>query len=179
MNSVSEDKWKKEISLKFDSILKGSRILEIGSALANHHGFFLQSSEYLGMDVASGGGVDIVSIAHEYDGLDNSFDAVCSFSELEHDMYWRKTLMKMVKLTRPGGLIFFSCPYNWEEHGTNRTSPEQSYTTKISKEWGDYYENRSPDDIKSVWNLDELFSDYYLGLNPYDDGFTVFWGIKR
>ncbi len=176
--SRSEDKWKKELLKKFEDRWEGARLLEIGSALAWQKAMY-PVAEFKGMDVAPGQNVDIVSIAHKYKGENESWDVVCSFSELEHDMYWKKTLKKMVKLTKPGGLIFFSCCLNWEEHGTFRTSPDQSYTTQISKEWGKYYRNVTPDDIRTVWNCDKLFSDYYLGENPYDDGFTCFWGIKR
>lgn len=178
MNCPAENKWKKEIDDKFGHIYKGGKILEIGSAIASSNGYFTDV-EHIGLDVAPGGGVNVVSIAHEYNAPDGSFDAVCSFSAFEHDMYWKKTLKKMVKLTKKGGLIFFSCCMNWEEHGTNKTSPEQSYTTQVNEDWANYYKNITPADIKTVWNLKKLFSEYELGLNPYDDGITAFWGIKR
>jgi len=131
--SRSEHKWLREMVDKFSSIFDNARILEIGAAIESKDGVFPNCREYLKLDVHESANVDIVSIAHKYKGEPNSFDAVISFSELEHDMYWKKTLKKMLELTRPGGLILFNCPSNWEEHGTNRTSPEQSYTTKISK----------------------------------------------
>jgi hypothetical protein len=171
--------WKREIAEKFKNILNSeAKVLEIGSAIANHGGFFKVGS-YLGMDVAEAPGVDIVSLAHEYKAAPGSFDAVCSFSELEHDIFWRKTLRKMVELTRVGGLVFFSCCLNWEEHGTVETSPEQSLACKLSDEWANYYRNITPADIKKVWDLDKLFSEHQLGLNPYHDGLTAFWGIKK
>lgn len=178
-NCVQEDMWKKDIAEKFADVLNPeAKVLEIGSAIANHKGYF-KVSNYLGMDVSDAPGVDIVSIAHEYKAKPGSFDAVCSFSELEHDLYWKKTLRKMVKLTRSGGLVFFSCCFNWEEHGTQRTSPEQSLANKLSDEWSNYYRNITPDDIRSVWKLDKLFSKYHLGINPWHDGLTVFWGVKQ
>ena len=175
----SEDLWKRDIAKRFKDILnRKAKILEIGSAIANQKGFF-HVGKYLGLDVAEAVGVDIVSIAHKYKGKPNSFDAVCSFSALEHDMYWRETLKKMVELTRRGGLVFFSCCFNWEEHGTLGTSPEQSLTNKISKEWGNYYRNVTPNDIRTVWDLEQVFTGYSLGISRFHDGFTVFWGMKR
>jgi SAM-dependent methyltransferase len=154
-------------------------MLEIGSAIACQAGHFDGVAEYKGMDVAPSAGVDIVSIAHEYDKEDESYDVVCSFSQLEHDMYWEKTLKKMVELTRPGGLIFFSCCYNWEEHGTLKTSPEQSLNTQMGKEWGNYYRNLRPKDIKKVWNLDKIFKKHCLEIDPRTEIDLHFWGIKR
>jgi SAM-dependent methyltransferase len=178
-NCVGENMWTREIAEKFSYILNDkARVLEIGSAIANHKVFF-KVGTYLGLDIAEAPGVDIVSIAHEYKGEPSSFDAVCSFSELEHDMHWKKTLKKMAELTKQNGLVFFSCCYNWEEHGTLRTSPEQSLTTKMGEEWGNYYRNITPDDIRKAWKIDKLFGSYQLGRSQYHDGFTVFWGIRE
>ena len=179
MQNKAEDLWKKDIYEKFKTIFLDGRVLEIGAGLSHSRPFFPGTKEYLGLDVVPSVGVNIISIAHEYKEPDGSFDVVCSFSSLEHDMYWKKTLVKMVELTRYGGLVLFSCCFNWKEHGTKRTSPEQSYNTQISEEWANYYENRNADDIKKVWNVDKIFSEYYLGLNPYDDGLLCFWGIKK
>lgn len=177
--SKSEDLWKNDMAIKFaDIFTHEGKVLEIGSAIASNENLF-PGKEYIGLDVAPGPGVTMVSIAHEYDAPNGFFDIVCSFSELEHDLYWKKTLKKMVELTRSGGLIFFSCCFNWEEHGTMRTSPKQSLTQQLGGKWINYYKNITPDDVRKVWDLDKLFSSYYLGLNPYDDGLTAFWGIKK
>ena len=174
----AEDMWKKDIVKRFGRIFKNGRVLEIGSAIANNSGWF-PAKEYIGLDVADSGGVNVVSIAHEYKAPDGSFDAVCSFSALEHDMYWEKTLRKMIRLIRSGGIMFFSCCRNWEEHGTKRTSPEQSLTTQISEEWANYYRNITPEDIEKTLKLDKIFSKYKLGFSQYHDGLTIFWGIKK
>jgi hypothetical protein len=68
---------------------------------------------------------------------------------------------------------------NWEEHGTNRTSPEQSLTTQISEEWANYYKNLTVKDIKSALKMDDIFKEYVLEVNPHTEGETAFWGIKR
>lgn len=178
-NSRSEHQWLREMVVKFAHILnQDARVLEIGAAIESKSGH-VQVKEYVNLDVAEEPDIDVVSIAHKYDAPDNSFDVVWSFSAFEHDMYWKKTLKKMVDLTRPGGLVLFACCLNWEEHGTNRTSPQQSLTTRVNKKWAEYYRNVTPEDVRKVWKLDELFSEYYLGTNPYDDGFTCFWGIKK
>lgn len=176
-NCPAEQMWLQDVVDAHPKIVNGARILEIGSAIESHSGRFPGSAEHVGLDVAEGGGVDVVSIAHEYK-TDLPFDIVCSFSALEHDMYWKKTLKHMAKLTRSGGLVIISCCRNWEEHGTLRTSPEQSYTTKISAKWANYYRNVSPEDILSNIGI-ENFTVFSVGTNTYDDGITAFWGIKR
>lgn len=171
--------WKEYIANKFADILNSkARVLEIGAALGNFRGI-LQVKEHLTLDVLPGSDINIVSIAHKYKAPAGSFDAVCSTSELEHDMYWKKTLKKMVELTRSGGLIFFSCCKNWEEHGTLNTSPEQSMASQLNEKWGNYYRNITPEDVQKVWDLDRIFSTYEIGVSQFHDGFTVFWGIKR
>jgi hypothetical protein len=93
-------------------------------------------------------------------------------------MYWKKTIKKMTELTKPGGLVWFVVCSNWEEHGTRRTSPEQSLTTQISDEWADYYKNLTVADIRKGMDFTK-FSHYVLEENPHTNIDTCFWGIKK
>lgn len=170
--------WAESIKNKFPAHFKNKRVLEIGAANINGSvREFFQDCEYIGIDVAPYSGVDIVSVAHEYSEPDGSFQVVCSTSELEHDMYWLKTLKKMVDLTCSGGLIFFSCASLWKEHGTEKSTPNDSLTVGISKEWAHYYKNITPQDITKVLNLNKIFMEWQLGLDSGLD--LTFWGIKR
>lgn len=170
--------WAESIKNKFPDYFNGTRVLEIGAANINGSVRELfQNCEYIGIDVAPYSGVDIVTVAHEYDQIDGYFDVVCSTSELEHDMYWEKTLMKMVNLTRIGGLMFFSCGSLWEEHGTEKYMPSNSLTVGISKEWANYYKNITPNDVTKTIDLNKYFRNYSLGLDSEMD--LTFWGVRR
>lgn len=155
-----------------------NRVLEFGSC--NINGSFkhnIKRNEYVGVDVASGIDVDVVSVAHEFKDKEG-FDFVYCTSMLEHDMYWIKTIRNMIKLLKPDGLMFISCCYKYDEHGTKKTTPEQSLTSQMDKEWANYYKNLSPDEVSSAINFDK-FKSYYIGENPYSDAITVFWGVKK
>lgn len=179
---VPESLWKKYIFKKFDYLIKDARILEIGAGIASNKELFSQanSKEYIGLDVKEYTNVDVVCPAHEYTEQDKSFDVVCSFSALEHDCYWEYTLKKMYNLTKNGGFIFFSCCANWYEHGTVKTDPGCSLNAGLDDErWKNHYRNLLPEDIKSVWNLDNLFHEYKLEVDPLTTIDLHFWGIKR
>lgn len=169
--------WMKALKNKYPKRFKDKDVLEIGSLDVNGsiRGLF-ENCGYNGLDVAPGAAVNIVSIAHEYK-TDKRYDVVCSANALEHDMHWRKTLRKMYELTRPGGLMWFVACSNWEEHGTKRTSPEQSLTTTINEEWANYYKNLDVKDVMSV--LGKLkFKSCKAEINPFTDIDVCFWGIK-
>lgn len=170
-------KWMQGLKGTFPEFFKDVKVLEVGSADINGSMRFLfEGRDYKGLDVASGGAVDIVSVAHKYE-TDERYDVVCSTNALEHDMYWRKTLRKMYELTKPGGLMWFVACSDWEEHGTRRTSPEQSFTTQVNDKWADYYKNLSVRDVMSV--LSKLpFKTSKAEINPHTDIDVCFWGIK-
>ncbi|MFA5013929.1 MAG: methyltransferase domain-containing protein [Actinomycetota bacterium] len=178
-----ENKWKDELKQKFPQYFNNVKVLDIGSADMNgtNKGWF-DNCEYIGLDIAPYKNVDVVSIAHEYNVPDESFDVVCSTSELEHDMYWRKTLKKMVALLKPNGLMWFSTPSQWSEHGTKTNNPADSLTSKLDSEWADYYKNLTIEDIKSVLDLDAIFEKhemFYFNDPGHSEVSIRFWGIKK
>lgn len=161
----------------FPKLFKGVKVIDIGSLDINGNNKYLfEKSEYVGLDIIEGKNVDVVSVAHEYDAPAESFDVVVSTNAMEHDMFYPRTLYKMVNLLRPGGLMFFSVANGWKEHGTSHTSPTQSATSQMSKEWAVYYKNLQPDDITDVLNLDDIFEKYELKIENKD---LQFWGIKK
>ena len=180
---VYENSWKDDLKEKFSKYFFNVKVLDIGSADINGTNKpWFDNCEYTGLDVLPYQNVDIVSLAHEYnpDGL---FDVVCSTSELEHDMYWQKTLQKMVDLLKPDGFMWFVEPYIWSEHGTLSTTPQDSLTSKIDNPlWNSYYKNLSVDDIKSVLDLEKIFSSHkieYLEHPGREEISLAFWGIKK
>lgn len=180
---ADQNKWKDELRIKFPQFFNKVKILDIGSADINGTNRpWFTDSEYIGLDIAPFKGVDVVSIAHEYDAPDGSFDVVCSTSELEHDIHWKKTLQKMVDLIKSGGFMWFEAPHVWSEHGTSTANPMDSLTVKMEKEWACYYKNMDIDDINSVLDLPAIFSEYELYYAPKINQPEValrFWGIKR
>src|SRR3990167_11193128 len=181
--SVTEERWVREIKDLFPDRFKDADVLDVGSANLNgtYKSFFSQKgcSSYTGIDVLPFNNVDIVSPVHLYNP-GKQFDIVFSASQLEHDMYWKKSLMKFIKLCKSGGMIIFSAWAKLDHHGTKNDQPLTSLTSNLDNEWAEYYENRSVEDIKTVWTTKRLvktFSFYFLGMNPYDDGNVVFWGV--
>lgn len=179
---LTEQLWMKGLLARFPKKFMGARVLDIGSANINgtNKPFFSQAGvgEYIGLDVLPYNNVDVVCTAHEYDEPDESFDIVCSTSQLEHDMYWQKTLKKMVRLLKSNGLMFFSCCSNWPEHGTSRHMPDTSLTSQVPG-WENYYQNLLPKDIRSCLKLGRVFSDYELEVDPDTKIDLHFWGIKK
>src|SRR3990167_781868 len=132
---LDQNNWKDQLKLKFPQYFNNVRVADIGSADINGtNKSWFENSEYVGLDIAPWANVDVVSVAHEYDVPDGSFDVVCSTNHLEHDIYWEKTLKKMVALLKYGGLMFFQTVHLRPEHGTKTKNPDDSLTTKIGNE---------------------------------------------
>lgn len=162
---------------EFPAYFEVSRVLEIGSLDVNGDNRYLfNDCDHVGLDVVPGKNVDVVSIAHEYEAPEESFDVVFSTNAFEHDMYLDKTLPKMVELLKPGGLMFFSCARKWLPHGTIDKGPDASGTVQLGGEWANYYKNVIPDRIREILDLDEIFETYHL--LPYKNDLQ-FWGVKK
>jgi SAM-dependent methyltransferase len=104
--------------------VQGKRVLEIGSHDVNGSlRSFVQSlgpSEYIGVDVQNGYGVDIVGRAEEVRDRfdDQSFDVVISTELMEHVLDWRKVISNMKWLCRPEGIVLITTrSYGFEYHG--------------------------------------------------------------
>lgn len=126
---------------QFPEFFSGQRILEVGSL--NINGTvrdFFDNCVYTGVDVDSGPCVDIVSQGQDLTFPDGSFDVTVSAECFEHNPYWRETFVNMVRMTRPGGLLVFTCAAEGRpEHGTARSDVGSSPLT-VGLGW-DYYKN--------------------------------------
>ena len=168
---------------KYPSFFIGSLALDVGSMDINGNNRYLfQGGQYIGLDIAAGNNVDVVSKGHEYSHPEGKkFDVVLSTSALEHDMHYEKTIPHMYELLREGGLMFFSvqttdCP----EHGTRRTDPNLSPNTVAnSEEWSNYYKNLTEEDVRKVLDVDALFESYGFSLDGEPSNDLFFWGIKK
>jgi SAM-dependent methyltransferase len=155
-----------QVRLERPDFFYGKRVLEVGSLDINGGIKDLFSAcQYTGIDLGPGPGVDVVSSGADYN--DEPFDVVCSSEMFEHCDNWRGTWTNMVRLCRPGGLVFFTCATTGRrEHCTRRTNPEYILFTP------DYYENRVAEDFDTQafeshrFEVDRGHHDLY------------FWGIK-
>lgn len=165
-----------KIKSMFPSFFNGGRVLEVGSL--NINGTVrdqFNAKEYVGVDVGEGRGVDVVISGHEYDSEDQ-FDCCISCECFEHNPHWKETFLNMVRLCKSGGLIVFTCAtIGRPEHGTERTTPQDSPLT-IAKGWH-YYKNLTAEDFTSEIDFSRLFTEW-----AFDDNKQAcdlyFYGVK-
>jgi len=166
------------VKAKFPDRFKNCRVLDIGSLDINGNNRYLFENikEYTGVDIGPGPNVDVVCRGHEYDG-GKDYDVVISSETFEHDEYWEQTLQHMVDLTKPGGLVMFTCAsIGRPEHGTRRTSPQDSpFTSQLDN---DYYKNLDSTDIRRAIDMDS-FSDYGFEIRYQWPQDLYFYGIKK
>ena len=132
---------------------------------------------YIGVDVGPGRDVDVVSLAHEYNLPDDTFDVVASCEMFEHDQYWAKSFKNMIRLCRKQGLIFFTCATTGRKvHGTLYNNPHDSPNT-VDLGW-DYYKNLTEEDFRKEFDFDNLFEkfEFTIDNSNYD---LYFYAIKR
>lgn len=168
-----------EVARANQHLVMGGRILEIGSYNVNGtmRQAFAGASEYIGVDLVDGPGVDIVSFGHEVEFPDASFDLAVSGECFEHDPHWSETFLSMIKATRPGGVVAFTCASKGRpEHGTRRTDATWSPGTQ----WVglDYYRNLSEVDFKDALDLADFFDRWQFSYmrTSFDLYFT---GVRR
>jgi SAM-dependent methyltransferase len=131
------------------------KVLEVGSYDVNGSVRELfRDCEYVGADLASGPGVDVVSHGHKLTFPDRFFDVTISCECFEHDEHWIETFKNMHRITTEDGMIVVTCASTGRlEHGTRRTSPESSPGTYGS----DYYRNLTASDFSKAFDLQALF----------------------
>jgi SAM-dependent methyltransferase len=163
-------------------LVAGATVLEVGSydVDGSIRSLFADAAHYVGADLKAGPGVDLVSFGHEIDHPDGSYDIAVSGECFEHDPYWRETLVNMVRMTRPGGLVAFSCASVGRlEHGTSRTRRLNSPGTQSLGI--DYYRNLTMADFEDLplasmfskwrfWYLPTHFDLYFVGAKTGGDG---------
>lgn len=116
---VRDDRINEHIALVLDkSGVPGGRVLEIGGrGHPRHRVFDADRFEYLNLDLAeTGPGVIIGDITHCPEIPDASFDVVLSVDVFEHiDRPWLAG-EEIVRILRPGGLVYTSTLFSWRYH---------------------------------------------------------------
>jgi SAM-dependent methyltransferase len=154
------------------------KIVEIGSYDINGtvRNYFPDCSRYVGIDLISGPGVDILASGHEF-GISNDFDLAISCECFEHNPYWLETFLNMIRVVRPGGVVLFTCAtLGRPEHGTLRTD-ESSNIGGIATGWH-YYLNLTSKDFYRRINLESHF-DFYSFFTVKWSHDLFFFGIKK
>jgi len=152
-----------------------AEVLEVGSYDVNGSiRDFFENCEYIGLDLMPGPGVDVVVSGHEYNTY-KRFDTVLSCECFEHNPYYFETFNNMVSKACGGGLVVFTCATEGRpEHGTTRTSPDQSPGTVLTG-W-EYYQNLTEKNF-SEFDFQKNFAGYRFMSNPGSQD-LYFVGVK-
>ena len=108
-----------------------------------------------------------------------TFDTIISSECFEHDPEYDISLKKIVDMLKQNGLFLFTCASTGRpEHGTRRTSYNDSYGTRAGLEdMQDYYKNLTKEDILKSIDINIFsFHKFYYNSNTKD---LYFVGIKR
>ena len=165
------------IAKNYPEFFTGGRVSEIGSLNINGsiREFFL-TDEYIGFDVSEGTGVDEVQQGQLISSPSGYYDVSVSAECFEHNPFWVETFANMLRITRPGGLVIFSCATTGRhEHGTTRTTPDDSpLTTKLG--WN-YYKNIDATDFLDTFYMTGWFDAFHFLMCPQTFD-LYFYGIR-
>ncbi|MBI2415262.1 MAG: class I SAM-dependent methyltransferase [Candidatus Kerfeldbacteria bacterium] len=103
---------------QFTHSLPGSyRLLDLGCGSKPYRSLFKGATEYIGLDIVPGPQVDIVGEAWHLPFPDASFDVLITTQVFEHTMKLTETMAEIRRVVKPGGYIFISAPFAFQEHG--------------------------------------------------------------
>jgi SAM-dependent methyltransferase len=117
MHTTSEQNAKRFFEIYVNN--NKSDFLEIGSYLSsfNIRSLASKDSNYVGVDLGMGPGVDIVlEDPYKLPFDDNSFDFVISSSCFEHSEFFWLTYMEVIRVLKPSGLFYLNAPSNGDFH---------------------------------------------------------------
>ena len=162
MSHKEQQDFIKKVKTLFPDKFKNKMVIDFGSLDINgSNRQWFENCNYTGVDINEGKNVDYVSRCHDFID-DNIYDVVISTEMLEHDMYWKKSLSNMLSLLSSGGLLIITCATTGRpEHGTKRSEPFTSPFTSQIDTWCDYYKNLTIEDVASVINPKQNFSEYF------------------
>ena len=156
-------------------------ILDVGAGDINGNNRELfQQCIYHANDVVLAPNVSIVSRTKDLPFCFDYFDTIVSTECFEHDPDYQDSFKKIYNMLRPNGLFFFTCAsLNRAEHGTRRTSPNESYgTIGGNVEMQDYYKNLMVEDVYAVLPFEQKFVKWNAYYNTKSND-IYFYGIKR
>lgn len=155
------------------------RILDLGSLDINGgiRPFLPRNFEYLGVDLEIGPNVDLACEAQLLDLKSEQFDLVISSELFEHTPFWKEIFAQMCRLTKPGGIVAFTCAgVGRPEHGTTRSDKGFSSPFTVSK--GDeYYGNVPRSEASRAIALKSWFTAYSF-FDEYSSKDLYFVGLR-
>ncbi|WP_181316635.1 methyltransferase domain-containing protein [Photobacterium leiognathi] len=182
MSHFEQQEFCQSVKNKHPSFFKNNFVLDIGCLDINGNNHYLfDGCNYLGLDVAEGDNVDIITPGHKLGMPDDSFDTIISTECFEHDQFYVQTIKNIYRMLKPGGLFLFTCATTGRpEHGTRRTTPHDAPLLQDKELWADYYKNLTEDDIRDIFEEDfnHLFSSYSFSTNDKTKD-LYFWGVKQ
>lgn len=149
-------------------------VIEIGSLNINGtvRDFFENCKRYVGVDLQEGPCVDLICEGQNVDFPDNEFDVSVSAECFEHNPYWAETFYNMYRMA--SSFVIFTCASDGRpEHGTTRTTPENS---PFTLEWN-YYRNLNSADFIKLFDINAMFKEHKFEYNRVSKD-LYFWGIK-
>lgn len=166
---------------QYPDSFKNKVVLDAGSLDINGcNKYLFEDCVYLGVDIAHGKNVDIVSPIHELNFRSEMFDFIISTSVFEHDVFYYLSLNNIVRMLKPGGMFLFTVASTGHgEHGTLRTTPSDSPNTTAIPLWANYYKNLDESDIRFCIDVDDIFSKYEFEMDYTYVGDLYFYGIKK
>lgn len=167
------------IKMKLPYFFNNKKVLDVGSLdLNGNNKQLFDSCDYVGIDIGEGSNVDFVSVGHEFEGPDEYYDTIISTEVFEHDMYYEKTILNIVRMLKKGGLFLFTCASTGRpEHGTINSSIVDAPFLVNKGDWGNYYKNLTEEDIRKIDGFNLIFPD---GIFVYsaENKDLYFYGIK-
>ncbi|MDE2010321.1 MAG: methyltransferase domain-containing protein [Candidatus Omnitrophica bacterium] len=165
------------VKVKFPEHFVRQGVLDAGSRDINGNNRYLfEECCYFGLDISPGENIDVVGMIHEFRlGEKEVFDTIISTEVFEHDMFFHRSIARILELLKPDGLFLFTCATdNRPEHGTithgHESSPE---TSKISG-WDQFYRNIPPEEAIAIGRH---FRQW--GIEVYRErGDLYFWGKR-
>lgn len=162
------------------SYFSNKKVLDVGSLDINGNNRYLfENCDHLGIDIGPGKNVDLVSLAHEFNESDESYDVIISTECFEHDMHYSKSINNIIRLLKSNGLFLFTCATTGRpEHGTIRSDNgvNAPLLSNLDK-WSNYYKNLTEQDIRDIIEVDSIFKEYAFEVNQSSHD-LYFWGIK-
>ena len=157
------------------------KVLDVGSGDINGNNHFLfDYCEYDGNDVIQAKNVTIVSKTKDLPFEDNTFDTIISTECFEHDPEYKESFIKIYNMLKTDGLFCFTCASTGRpEHGTKRTTPNDSYGTIGGlDDMSNYYKNLTENELNEVLPLNNMFSSWNTYYNAISKD-LYFVGIKK
>ncbi len=164
----------------FPDYFNNKTVLDAGCLDINgNNRVYFDNCFYIGVDIAFGRNVDMVSEIYKIPFRDGFFDTIISTEVLEHDPTYYLSLNKLVKLLKPGGLLTFTCATEGRpEHGTLRSDVVSSPLTTNIPIWANYYKNLTENDIRQCLDIENEFSVWGFDTNEESKD-IYFYGIKK